>query len=174
MSTFVRRVVVLAVGLVVLGLGALVIVAIRAVVTEDRPAEISLIQTVEGEVDAELDATWKRFSERFEARMTCIDDVSVELVRWIEDADSAYLAGKSRIEIRAPVEADRFRELLARELARHLEETCDEFDELDDALGASRGEYVDAVVELVSGGEQMADDAVVAVIAAWGAGDPLD
>lgn len=174
MSTFARRIVVLAVGVAVLGLGAVTFVLIRSAVADDETATISLVQTVEADVTGELDATWERFSSGFPARMSCIDDVSVELVRWIRDADSAYLAGAGRIEIRAPVEPERFRDLLVRELAEHVEYTCDDIDDLRAELGPSVDQFPDAVVELVNGTDQGVDDQVVATVAAWGLADPPD
>jgi len=160
----------------------------------DSPAELTAVQDVPDDVQAELDAGWGRFTDRFAGRLTCIDDVSVELVRSIDGGDARYVVADAHIEIEIPTTPARFRESFVHELAHHVEHTCAEFVPLRDALHPELGhpgepwaggpvweddpseQWAEAVVELVNGERVRHDDeiavdpSVVALIEAWGSG----
>ena len=164
-----------------------------AVAGEDT-ARLHTVQDLPDDVQAELDVTWRRFVDRFDARTGCVDDVSVELVRAIDGGDARYVIDGSVIEIKIPTTPSRFRESLVHELAHHVEYTCGEFAELRRALHPQLGDpeapwaggddweetpserWAEAVVLLVNGerirhtDEIPVDPAVVALVEAWAGG----
>lgn len=172
-------------------------VATRALLADDEPAELVTVQDVGADVRAELAVTWERFAAAFPARMTCIDDVRVELVRAVEGGDARYVIDEGRIEIKIPTSPARFRESVAHELAHHVEHTCAEFAGLQAALRTRFGDadhewgpvagrpweqtpserWAEAFVELVNGerirhvDDVVVDADVVALIGAWGRGE---
>lgn len=184
-----------------LSLGAAALVAgagsFAVVRAADRPqaARISTVQDVPSDVAAEIDATWRRFERHFAGRMTCIDDVSVELLSAVDGGDARYVTGEARIEIEIPTTPARFRESLAHELAHHLEWTCPEFGELRDRLHPMLGieldwsgddiwyerpseRFAEHVAELVNGSrvrhvdEIPLDREVTTAVVAWGVSRP--
>lgn len=172
----------------------LVVGSVRSREPEPR---LLYVQDAPADVRRETDATFDRFRGRFAARASCIDDVSVELVRAVDDGDARYVTADRRIEIQIPTTPARYRESLAHELAHHLERTCGEFGSLQVALepllGAdgvawSRGpiweetpseRFAEAVVELVNGARIRhvdtvpVDPAALELIARWGTGIQL-
>jgi hypothetical protein len=191
---YVRRVRAFAVFTVAVAVIAVSFVVARALSTDPHRAELSLVHDIESDVAGEVGVAWGRFVEAFPGRLDCIDDVLVELVRWVENGESRYVVGQSRVEIMVPVPAAEFRESLVHELAHHVEHTCDEFDELrivlepllgggaaswagsDDDPWADRPaeRWAEAVVEFVNGERiRHADDfdvdaEVLDLIEAWG------
>jgi hypothetical protein len=161
-------------------------------------AELVVLQDVPADVRAELDVSWASFTERFDGRLTCIPDVSVELVRDVEGGDARYVRSRALIEIEIPTTPARFRESLAHELGHHVEHACAEFAEIQAVLhqrwggpeqpwelGAAWNEtpselWAEGVVQLVNGerllhAEEMPIDvAVVELIAGWGRGERVD
>lgn len=179
---------------------ALVVVAVAAFVVVDfvrgdePEPRLLFVQDVPADVRSETQAVFADFRGRFAARLSCIDDVTIELVRAVDDGDARYVSSERRIEIEIPTTPARFRESLAHELAHHLERTCGEFESLrvalepllaDDGVAWSNGptweetpseRFAEAVVELVNG-ERIrhaetveVDQAVVELIARWGTG----
>jgi hypothetical protein len=156
--------------------------------------ELVFVQDAPADVRAETAVVWDRFRDRFDARASCWDDVSVELVRSVVDGDARYVASAARIEIQIPTTPERYRESLVHELAHHVDQTCDEFDDLRSLLaprlgasgsGWSEGavwheipaeRFAESVVELVNGervrhvDEVPVDGAIVAMVASWGSG----
>ena len=179
---------------------AIAVVAFAVATLLGRPddAELSFGQDVPDDVRVESDAVWSHFAERFDARMTCIDDVTVVLVGSVEGGDARYVVGESRIEIRIPTTPARYRESLAHELAHHVERTCADFTslrtDLEPLLAADAEswwvgptweetpseQFAEAVVEFVNGERVRhaatvpVDDEVLAVIRRWGVGDEPD
>ena len=172
----------------------LVVAAARGREPEPR---LLFVQDVPADVRRASDATFERFLHRFAGRVGCVDDVSVELVRAVEDGDARYVAGRRRIEIQIPTTPARYEESLAHELAHHLERTCGEFESLRSVLEPMLGgdgvpwsggpiweeipseRFAEAVVELVNGERIRHTDTVVVepaareVIARWGTGEQL-
>ena len=173
--------------------GAVAFAVTRQALADDGRAELTAVQDVPDDVQGELDATWDRFAQRFDARMRCVDDVSVELVRAIDVGDARYVVADARIEIKIPTTPARFRESLVHELAHHVEHTCADFGELREVLHPELGDpgrrwaggddwehvpserWAEAVVQLVNGerirhvDEVTVDPVVVDMVAAWGA-----
>ena len=173
-------------------IGVITVLAVR----QNPKARIIVVQDVPADVRAEMNATWGRFIDRFADRRRCFSDVSVVLVDQVDGGDARYVGDEARIEIEIPTTPARFRESLTHELAHHVERTCDEFDELRTTLhpvfgGPDRpwigGEiweeipselWAEAVVALVNGdrllhGDDMPiDEAVIDLIAKWGAASP--
>lgn len=161
---------------------------------DESDPRLLFVQDVPAEVRSETDAVFDRFRDRFSERASCIADVSVELVRAVDDGDARYVTGERRIQIQIPTTPGRYRESLAHELAHHLERTCSEFGSLQRSLepllaatgvawsgGATWEEspserYAEAVVELVNGERIRHVDTVpvdreaLDLIARWGAG----
>jgi len=153
---------------------------------------LRFVQDVPADVRSETEATFARFLDRFAGRASCLDDVSVELVRGVDDGDARYLTGDRRIEIQIPTTPRRYQESLAHELAHHLERTCDEFESLRRALEPLLGgdgvpwsggpvweeipseRFAEAVVELVNGERirhvdtMPIDSAVLDLVGRWG------
>jgi hypothetical protein len=176
---------------VLLGLGVLSYQLTETVLGDDGGAELVVVQDVPADVRAELDVTWARFTDRFEARTSCIGTVSLELVRDVEGGDARYVHRRARIEIEIPTTPARFRESVVHELAHHVEHTCPDFEQLRDELHPRWGGpdrpwtggdvwaeipsemWAEAVVELVNGerirhaDEIVVDPQVVELIVAW-------
>lgn len=170
-------------------------VAVGAVRGDDSSPRLRFVQDVPADVRRASDATFERFLQRFAGRAGCIDDVSIELVRAVDDGDARYVTRHRRIEIQIPTTPGRFEESLAHELAHHLERTCGEFDALRVALEPLVGgvgapwssgpiweeipseRFAEAVVELVNGGRVRHTDTVVVdpetrdTIARWASGE---
>lgn len=188
-----RRVLVLT---AIVAAGVLSFVGVRAT-TRPEPADLIVTQDVPADVAAELDTTWGRFAERFAGQRTCLDDVSIRLVREVEGGDARYVAERALIEIRIPTTPARFRESFVHELAHHVERTCGRFAELQNRLrpllgGADKpwatGEtwfdipserFAEHVVELVNRerirhvAEISIDEEVLALVSSWGRDDEL-
>lgn len=96
-------------------------------------------QDVPPDVHAELTTIWSAFTTLFEARLACIDDVRVLLVRDVDGGDARYVAATSTIEVEIPTTPARFRESVAHELAHHVERSCDDFAGLRDEVGPMLG-----------------------------------
>lgn len=163
---------------------------------ESEP-RLLFVQDVPADVRSESNATVARFRGRFAGRASCVDDVSIELVRAVDDGDARYVTGERRIEIQIPTTPARYRESLAHELAHHLEWTCGEFGSLRVALEPLLGgdgvawsvgptwqetpseRFAEAVVELVNGERirhvdtMPVDSAALDLIARWGTGAQL-
>lgn len=128
-----------------------------------------VVQDVPDDVRAELDDVWERFGRSAPARVDCVDEVTVVLVREVAGGDARYLADEQRIEIEIPTSPRRFRESVVHELAHHLDATCSEVDPVREEIlgvldreaeGWSVGEtwfttpdeiWAEALVEVVNG-----------------------
>ena len=170
-------------------------VAVGAARGDGSPPRLRFEQDVPADVRRISDATFERFLHHFAGRAKCVDDVTVELVRAVDDGDARYVAGGRRIEIQIPTTPARYEESLAHELAHHLERTCEEFESLRSALEPMLGgdgvpwsggpiweeipseRFAEAVVDLVNDERIRHTDTVVVepaareVIARWGTGE---
>lgn len=159
--------------------------------------ELVVTQAVPADVRAEIDETWERYRHRFAARLACVPDATLFLVRDVEGGDARYLAEEARIEIEIPTTPARFRESLAHELAHHIDHTCPAFAELRAALQRRLGgddrpwatgdvwteipaeTWAEAFVEATLGErirhaeELPIGDDVTALVRAWAAGEPV-
>lgn len=184
-------------------LAAIAAVAVSAFVivgsgrSRDPEPRLLYVQDVPADVRSATDETFDRFRDRFAGRASCIGDVSIELVRSVDDGDARYVSGERRIEIQIPTTPARYRESLAHEFAHHLERTCGEFGSLQVALEPLLGgsgvawsvgptwketpseQFAEAVVELVNGERirhadtMPVDPAALELIARWGTGVQL-
>lgn len=164
---------------------------VRAIRGELAKADLIAEQDLPADVKAEVAETWAAFLDAFGPRRQCFSDVSLLLVREVEDGDAKYVFDGSVIEIQIPTSPRRFRESLVHELAHHVEYTCASFGALrarfaqtlgvpvdqwfsgDDWEDVPSEKYAETVVEVVNGervrhvGAMPLEPALLDVVRSW-------
>lgn len=115
----------------------------RIIGGELRKADLNTEQELPDDVKAEVAETWDAFVDVFGPRRRCFSDVSLLLVREVEDGDARYVVDGAVIEIQIPTSPRRFRESLVHELAHHVEYTCASFGVLRAGFAGTLGVPVD-------------------------------
>ena len=99
--------------------------------TDDGNFVVTSSQDLPDDVLAEIETVQNLFDERAPGRIDkCDPEINLLLVSEVTGGDARYLPADRLVEIEIPTSPRRFRDSLVHEIAHHLDETCQDADEL--------------------------------------------